>query len=53
MNETIPEEARVLVVAADPLARAGIAGLLVGAPGLVPVGAVAANDNLARVLART
>ncbi len=53
MNETIPEEARVLVVAADPLARAGIAGLLVGAPGLLPVGAVAANDALGGVLSRT
>lgn len=42
-----PRDVRVLVVAADPLARAGLSASLAGQPGLVVVGQIAPSDDLA------
>ncbi len=41
---------RVLVVADDPLARAGLAALLAGQPGIAVVGRIAAADDLHRAI---
>ncbi len=41
---------RALVVAADPLARAGLATLLASQPGCIVVGQVAADAELANAL---
>ena len=45
------EEVRVLIVADDPLARAGLAALLAGQPECTVVGQVAREANLADALA--
>jgi len=41
---------RVLVIADDPLARAGLAGQLAGQPGIVAAGRAASTDDLGAVL---
>ena len=46
MRDAVPGDARVLVVAADPLARAGITGLLAAELGVTVVGATDGADRL-------
>jgi two-component system nitrate/nitrite response regulator NarL len=41
-----PEDLRVLVVASDPLARAGLAALLAGQPGCTLAGQLSGSDDL-------